>query len=86
VTVIYFNVRPENPTKQYEAVVYTTNGAHTQCYFDDLTLAHQWIRKEHERLRKMDVECAYEIYDYKPNKTRIFVSDEWFLLSEQSPS
>ena len=48
--------------------------------------AHQWITKEYERLRNKDVEFAYEIYDYKPNKTRIFVNDEWFLLSEQSPS
>ena len=78
---VLFNKRPENPTEQYEAFVYTTNGVHTQCYFDDLTRAHQWITNEYERLRKMDVECAYEIYDYKPNKTRIFVSDEWFLLS-----
>jgi hypothetical protein len=71
---------------QYEAVVYTINGVDTQCYFDDLTQAHEWITKEYERLRKMDVECAYEIYDYKPNKTRIFVSDKWFLLSEQNPA
>jgi hypothetical protein len=81
-----FNMRPKNPTEQYEAVVYTINGVHTYCYFDDLTRAHQWITKEYERLRKKDLECAYEIYDHKPNKTRIFVSDEWFLLSEQSPS
>ena len=84
------DMRPENPMEhpmeQYEALVYTTNGVHTHCHFDDLTRAHQWITKEYERLREMDVECAYEIYDYKPNKARIFVSDEWFLLSERSPS
>jgi len=80
------NMHSKNPTEQYEALVYTIEGVHSQCYFDDLTRAHQWITKEYERLRKMDAECAYEIYDYKPNKARIFVSDEWFLLSERSPS
>src|SRR5262249_62134708 len=67
---------------QYEALVYTINGVDTQCYFDQLTQAHEWIAKEYERLRKMDVECAYEIYDYKTNKTRIFVMDKWFLFLE----
>jgi len=80
---VLLNMRPEN---QYEALLYTTNGVHTQHCFNDLAQAHRWITKEYERLRKMDLECAYEIYDYKPNKTRIFVSDKWFLLSEQSPS